>query len=262
MSVWSKRMRPGDGAAWITGASAGIGRATALALADKGWTVWATARSSEKLDKLAAERPGKIRALPCDVTDREAMAAAVATIEAESPLALTILNAGLYIPMRAQEFDAGEAAKTFDVNLNGVANGLDPVLKSMIARRDGHVAITASVAGYRGLPRAAAYAATKAALINMAECLAYDLIDLNVRISVICPGFVKTEATDVNDFDMPFVIETEEAARRIVTGLEKPGFEIAFPTRFEMLLKTIGLLPNRAYLAVMRKLMGWDKDVV
>lgn len=262
MSVWSKRMRPEDGAAWITGASAGIGRATALALADKGWTVWATARSAEKLEALAAERPGKIRALPCDVTDRAAMAAAVATIEAESPLALTILNAGLYIPMRAQEFDAGEAAKTFDVNLNGVANGLDPVLKSMIARRDGHVAITASVAGYRGLPRAAAYAATKAALINMAECLAYDLIDLNVRISVICPGFVKTEATDVNDFDMPFVIETEEAARRIVTGLEKPGFEIAFPTRFEMLLKTIGLLPNRAYLAVMRKLMGWDKDVV
>lgn len=262
MSVWSKRMRPEDGATWITGASAGIGRATALALADKGWTVWATARSAEKLEALAAERPGKIRALPCDVTDRAAMAAAVATIEAESPLALTILNAGLYIPMRAQEFDAGEAAKTFDVNLNGVANGLDPVLKSMIARRDGHVAITASVAGYRGLPRAAAYAATKAALINMAECLAYDLIDLNVRISVICPGFVKTEATDVNDFDMPFVIETEEAARRIVTGLEKPGFEIAFPTRFEMLLKTIGLLPNRAYLAVMRKLMGWDKDVV
>lgn len=254
-------MRPEDGAAWITGASAGIGRATALALADKGWTVWVTARSEEKLAELAAERPGLIRPLPCDVTDRAAMAAAVGTIEAEAPLALAILNAGLYIPMRAQEFDAGDAAKTFDVNLNGVANGLDPILKSMIARRDGHVAVTASVAGYRGLPRAAAYAATKAALINMAECLAYDLIDLDVRISVICPGFVKTEATDVNDFDMPFVIETEEAARRIVKGLEKPGFEIAFPTRFEMILKTIGLLPNRAYLAVMRKLMGWDKDV-
>ena len=259
--VWSKRMRPSDGAVWVTGASAGIGRAVALELADEGWTVWASARSADKLEALAAERPGKIRALPCDVSDRDAMAAAVETITSEGPLALAILNAGLYVPMRAQEFDAGKTAKTFDVNVNGVANGLDPLLKYMIPRRDGHIAITASVAGYRGLPRAAAYAATKAALINMAECLAYDLIDLDVRISVICPGFVKTEATEVNDFEMPFVIPSDEAAKRIVEGLRKPGFEIAFPRRFEMILKTIGLLPNRWYLAVMRKMMGWDANV-
>lgn len=261
MSVWAKRMTPEDGAAWITGASAGIGRATALRLARDGWTVWATARGEDALREMAAESGGRIRPLPCDVTDREAMAGAAATITAEGPLALAILNAGLYIPMRAQEFDAAKAAQTFDVNLNGVANGLDPILKHMIGRRDGHVAITASVAGYRGLPRAAAYAATKAALINMAESLAYDLVDLDVRISVICPGFVETEATSVNDFKMPFVISTDEAAKRIVEGLARPGFEIAFPRRFEYLLKTLGLLPNRAYLAVMRRLMGWDETV-
>lgn len=261
MSIWKKRMAPQDGAAWITGASAGIGKAVAERLADEGWTVWVTARSKEPLEAMAAARPGKIRPLPCDVTDRAAMAAAVETITAEGPLALAILNAGLYIPMRAQEFNAGDAAKTFDVNLNGVANGLDPVLKHMIARRDGHVALTASVAGYRGLPRASAYSATKAALIAMAESLAYDMIDLDVRISIICPGFVKTEATSVNDFEMPFVMETDEAAKRIVEGLKKPGFEIAFPRRFELLLKTLGLLPNRWYLAVMRKMMGWDEKV-
>ncbi|MEM8753778.1 MAG: SDR family NAD(P)-dependent oxidoreductase [Pseudomonadota bacterium] len=261
MSIWAKRMRPSDGAAWVTGASAGIGKATAEKLADEGWTVWVTARSEDDLKAMEAARPGRIRALPCDVTDREGMAKAVETITAEGPLALAILNAGLYIPMRAQEFDAGDAAKTFDVNLNGVANGLDPILKHMIGRRDGHVAITASVAGYRGLPRASAYSATKAALIAMAESLAYDMIDLNVRISIICPGFVKTEATAVNDFDMPFVMETDDAAKRIVDGLKKPGFEIAFPHRFEYLLKTLGLLPNRWYLAVMRKLMGWDEKV-
>jgi short-subunit dehydrogenase len=120
------------------------------------------------------------------------------------------------------------------------------------------VAVTASVAGYRGLPRAAAYSATKAALIAMAEALAFDLIDLNVRISVINPGFVETDATSVNDFQMPFLMTTDEAARRIVKGLERPGFEIAFPTRFELILKALGLLPNRAYFAVMRKAMGWD----
>lgn len=254
-------MRPADGAAWVTGASAGIGRAVALRLADEGWTVWVTARGAEKLEALAAERPDRIRSLPCDVTDRARMAEAVATITAEGPLALAVLNAGLYIPMRAQEFDAANAARSFEVNLAGVANGLDPALKHMIGRRDGHVALTASVAGYRGLPRAAAYGATKAGLIAMAEALAFDLIDLDVRISVINPGFVETEATGVNDFEMPFVLPAEEAARRIVDGLKAPGFEIAFPRRFVFILRTLGMLPNRWYFAVMRRLMGWDASV-
>jgi NADP-dependent 3-hydroxy acid dehydrogenase YdfG len=261
MSVWQQVMRPADGAAWVTGASAGIGRATALALADRGWTVHATARSAEALEKLAAERPGKIIPQPGDVTDAPRMAEIVAAIEAQGPLALAILNAGVYLPMRAQEFDAAKAAQTFAVNLNGVANGLDPVLKAMIARRKGHVALTASVAGYRGLPRAAAYSASKAALIAMAEALAFDLIDLNVRISVLNPGFVETEATSVNDFQMPFLMTTDTAARRIVEGLEKPGFEIAFPRRFALILRTIGLLPNRAYFAVVRKALGWGPEV-
>lgn len=261
MSVWAQIASPADGVAWITGASAGIGRATALRLADDGWTVWATARRREALEALAEERPGLIRPFAGDVTDAEAMRAAVAAATEERPLALAILNAGAYHPMRAQEFDAETARRTFDVNLNGTANALDPVLKHMIARRRGHVALTASVAGYRGLPRAAAYSASKAAMIAMAEALAFDLIDLDVRISVICPGFVETEATAVNDFEMPFVISPEEAAERIVAGLKRPGFEIAFPRRFELILKTIGLLPNRAYFAVMRRLMGWDETV-
>jgi NAD(P)-dependent dehydrogenase (short-subunit alcohol dehydrogenase family) len=260
-SVWAQVARPADGVAWITGASAGIGRATALALADRGWEVHATARNVAALDALAAERPGRIVPRPCDVADRAAMAALVASIEADRPIALAILNAGIYLPMRAQEFDAGVVERTFAINLLGVANGLDPLLKRMIARRSGQIAVTASVAGYRGLPRAAAYGATKAALIAMAESLAFDLIDLGVRLSVINPGFVETEATAVNDFEMPFLIGAEAAARRIVEGLERPGFEIAFPRRFELILKTLGLLPNRAYFAVMRKAMGWGPDV-
>ena len=95
----------------------------------------------------------------------------------------------------------------------------------------------------------------------MAEALAFDLIDLNVRISVINPGFVKTEATAVNDFEMPFVIETDEAATRIVEGLKKPGFEIAFPRRFALILRTLGLLPNQWYFGAMRRMMGWDASV-
>jgi len=261
MGVWSQVARPADGAAWVTGASAGIGRALTLALADRGWTVHATARNAEALAALAAERPGRIVAQPGDVADAARMAEIVAAIEAETPLALAVLNAGVYLPMRAQEFDAGKVAQTFAINVVGAANGLDPVLKAMIARGKGQVALSASVAGYRGLPRAAAYSASKAALIAMAEALAFDLIDLGVRLSVINPGFVETEATSVNDFDMPFLMTTETAARRIVQGLEKPGFEIAFPTRFALILRTLGLLPNRVYFAVMRKAMGWGPEV-
>ncbi|MEO0679509.1 MAG: SDR family NAD(P)-dependent oxidoreductase [Pseudomonadota bacterium] len=254
MSVFDQIARPADGVAWVTGASGGIGRALTLALADRGWTVHATARSADALDALAAERPGKILPRPADVTDREAMAAIVADIAAEAPIALAVLNAGIYIPMRAREFDAEKAAKTFDVNLRGVANGLDPLLRHMIERQSGHVAVTASVAGYRGLPAASAYSATKAGLIAMCESLALDLIDEGVRLSVVNPGFVDTEATKVNDFEMPFLMQTEDAAKRIVEGLEKPGFEIAFPWQFVRFLRLIGLLPNRWYFAVWRRL--------
>lgn len=261
MTVFRQVATPRDGSVWITGASGGIGRATALALAAEGWTVHATARSQEALEALAAAArgPGRILPLPGDVTDRDAMAAAVGRITAEGPLALAILNAGVYTPMRATNFRAETAAKMFDVNLTGVANGLEPVLAHMIGRRRGVIALTASVAGYRGLPDAAAYSATKAGLIAMAEALAMDLVDLGVRISVINPGFVETEATAVNEFDMPFLMKPEEAAARIVAGLKRPGFEIAFPRRFAVLLRLIGLLPNRGYIAAVRWMTGWGK---
>lgn len=259
MSVFHKVMRPADGAAWVTGASGGIGRAVTLALADDGWTVYATARSEAPLHDLAAQvtGSGRIVPLPGDVTDTERMAACVATITDEHPLALAILNAGIYTPMRAQNFDAGRARSMLRVNLEGVANGLDPILKHMLDRKDGHVAVTASVAGYRGLPDAAIYSATKAGLIAMCEALAMDLVDLGVRISVINPGFVETEATSVNEFKMPFLMQPKEAAQRIVSGLKRPGFEIAFPRRFALILRAIGLLPNRAYIGSVRRMLGW-----
>lgn len=204
-----------------------------------------------------APGPGRIVPQPGDVTDADAMRDIVARITADTPLALVVLNAGIYTPMRATNFEAAVARRMFDVNLGGVANGLEPVLAHMIGRRRGVVALTASVAGYRGLPDAAAYSATKAGLIAMAEALAMDLVDLGVRISVINPGFVETEATAVNEFEMPFLMSPEDAAARIVAGLKRPGFEIAFPRRFALLLRLIGMLPDRAYFAAVRRMTGW-----
>lgn len=259
MSVLKKVMRPRHGAAWITGASGGIGRAVVLRMAKKGWTVYATARSEDELKTLAAEGPeGKIIPMPGDVTDAERMAEIVAEITSSGPLALTLLNAGIYTPMRANDFDAKTAAKMWRVNLEGVSNCTDPVLKHMIEQGTGHLAVTASVAGYRGLPDAAVYSGTKAALIAYCEALAMDCEDLGIRISVVNPGFVETEATSVNEFEMPFLMKPDEAAKSIVDGLSTPGFEIAFPGKFVAILKTLGLLPNRAYIAAVRKATGWD----
>lgn len=259
MSVFQKIMTPEDGAVWITGASAGIGRAVAVKLAREGWQVHATARRAEPLEQLATETDGIIIPQPGDVTDADHMRETVKRITADGPLALVILNAGIYTPMRAQNFSAETAGQMFDVNLKGVANGLDPVLTHMIERGTGHIALVASVAGYRGLPDAAAYSATKAGLIAMAEALAMDLVDLGVRISVINPGFVETDATSVNDFEMPMLLQPDEAAQHIVDGLKKTGFEIRFPWQFAAILRLIGLLPNRAYIWAVRKALGWDK---
>ncbi|MEM1383266.1 MAG: SDR family NAD(P)-dependent oxidoreductase [Pseudomonadota bacterium] len=262
MSVFSQVVTPADGLAWVTGASAGIGRALCLELARRGWAVHATARRPEPLEALAAEAEGlsgRIVPQPGDVTDQAAMGTVAKAVTSEGPMALAVLNAGVYTPMRAQAFKAETAKQMFDVNLTGVANALEPVLEHMIARGRGHVALTASVAGYRGLPNASAYSATKAGLIAMAEALAMDLVDLGVRISVINPGFVETDATAVNEFEMPFLMQTDQAALRIADGLAKPGFEIAFPRRFALILRLVGLLPNRAYIWAVRKALGWDK---
>ena len=252
--------RPGHGAVWLTGASAGIGKAVTARLVEDGWTVYITARSEDKLNEMAEGSNGRIIPAPGDVTDPQAMERIVARIEAEYGLALAILNAGVYIPMTAREFNVADAKKHFDVNLQGVVNGLVPAMQAMLAKNRGCLALVSSVAGYRGLPKSGAYGATKAALINMAEALAYNLYPEGVRISLICPGFVETDATSVNDFDMPFLMQTNEAANRIVDGLQTTKFEITFPRRFSYLLKSFRLLPAKWYIALGRKAMGMDKD--
>ncbi len=252
--------RPGHGAAWLTGASSGIGKAVAARMVEDGWTVYITARSEDKLNEMAAGSGGKLIAAPGDVTDPEAMKAIVERIDAAEGLALAILNAGVYIPLPASEFTVEDAKKHFDVNLQGVVNGLVPAMQSMLARKTGCLALVSSVAGYRGLPKSGAYGATKAALINMAEALAFNLYPEGVRISLICPGFVETDATAVNDFDMPFLMQPNEAADRIVDGLKTKKFEITFPRRFSFMLKSFRLLPAKTYIWLGRKALGMDKE--
>lgn len=243
-------------AAWVTGASSGIGRALALRLAREGWTVAASARNAEALAHLAAEMPGSIRAFPLDVTDAEAVSATVAAIEAAlGPFDLAILNAGSYARDSAVGFDATAFRATIDVNLMGSVHCLAAVMPGMIARQAGHIMVVSSVAGYVGLPGAASYGASKAALINMCEALYPELEAQKVRLTVICPGFVDTELTRKNDFPMPFMISSDEAVDHILRGLRSRRFEVAFPWKMVLSMKLLRALPATLFFAVTRRMM-------
>ncbi len=237
---------------WITGAGKGIGRALALTMAEDGWTVAASARTAADLMSLEHESlSGRIHAFPLDVTDRTATSLTFASITTQlGPLDLAVLNAGTHQPMAAADFSVETVRALVEVNLMGTVNGLGVLLPHFRARRAGHIAVVASVAGYRGLPTSAAYGATKAALINMCEALKPELAREGVRLSLINPGFVKTPLTDKNEFHMPFLVSAEAAAATIYRGLQSHKFETVFPWPLGLIMKTLRLLPYRLFFAL------------
>lgn len=242
--------------AWITGASTGIGRALAVALVRQGVKVAASARSADTLAELARANPG-IAPLPLDVRDPAAMAQAARSIAGTlGPIDLVVLNAGIWQPMTARSFSAAKAAQSMAVNYLGVANGIEAVLPAMLERGQGHIAMTASVAGYRGMGPTTAYGPTKAAVINLAETLRNDLAARGIVVSMINPGYVETPMTSTNPFPMPFIVSAEDAARRIVRGLEKGKFEIAFPWQLVALMKLGRLMPNPLFFWYARTILA------
>lgn len=242
--------------AWITGAGKGIGRAVALLLSAKGWTLAASARTETDLETLQAEAVGEIRIYPVDVTDADAMAKTVATIESDlGEIDLAILNAGTHQKESAAQLSIDNTRHLMDVNFMGTVHGLVPVIERFVARKRGHIAVVASLAGYRGLPTAAAYGASKAALINMCESMRPELEAEGVTLSLINPGFVETPLTDKNDFDMPFLIPAEKAASAIIAGLEAKRFEISMPTRFAIIMKLLRVLPDPLFFALTRRMI-------
>ena len=171
-----------------------------------------SARSVEVLATLAAEN-ANIYSYPLDVTDLTACRTAAKAIESDiGPIDLVIMAAGIWIIRDVESFSAQDSARAMRVNYEGAANLIDAVLPSMMARRAGHIAPIASVAGYRGIPRAVTYAPTKAALISMAEALRTDAAQYGIKVQIINPGFVRTPMTDVNDFPMPFMLEPADAS--------------------------------------------------
>ena len=255
------RAKAAEGIAWVTGASSGIGRAAALELARRGYVVAVTARRLPDLETLAVEAEGfKGRIVPAlgDITDEAGILELVSSLEAaHGPIVLAFLNAGIYYPLRASPFDAAAFRQTFNVNILGTVNCLAALLPRMTERRMGQIGINASVAGYGGLPRAGAYAGSKAALIAMAESLKFDTDNLGLTLQIINPGFVETPLTALNDHPMPFLMKLDAAAVRVCDGFEKGGFEIIFPRRLAYILKFLNLLPYRLYFSLIASATGW-----
>jgi short-subunit dehydrogenase len=232
---------------WVTGASSGIGAALARELADRGASVAISARNADALREVAA---GRMHVEPVDVTDRAATVAAGGAVRtALGGLDVAVLNAGTWSRFRPEEWDSESFADQLETNLMGTVHALEAVVPTMLAAGTGRVVGTASVAGYRGIPGAEAYGATKAALLNLFESLRGSLGPRGIVVQIVAPGFVQTPMTDRNTFPMPFMVSTSEAARAIADGIAKDKAEIVFPVPMMLLMKAARLVPVRAWTA-------------
>ncbi len=240
---------------WLVGASSGIGKALAMQMANAGWQVAISARRLAPLQAMQAQFPA-LYPYTLDVTDAGVVQQVFATICSQHGVPdICLFNAGDYEPMPVEAFDLELFRKLTAVNYLGMVNGLNAVLPLMLERGRGQILLTASLSAYRGLPRAAPYSASKAAVLNLAEALHPELKIKGILLRVINPGFVRSALTDKNPFAMPFLMDAEEAAAVIMRELDGSHFEITFPKRFALLMKLLRLLPYRWYFWITRRMV-------
>ncbi len=242
----------------ITGASSGIGRALAEHLAFRGAKVGILARRAELLAELVAaihSRGGQVGFAVADVVDGPALAIAVRELEDRlGPCEVLIANAGIYRKTSVRQFDAAEANRVVATNVQGVFNAFGAVLPGMIRRRAGRLAAVASIAGMVGLPGAAAYSASKAAVITLLQSLRVDLYPLGIKVTAICPGYVDTPMiTDEERATLKHLLTAEEVARRACRAIERGRAEDWFPWSTWLLARLSRLLPSGVYRRVMAR---------
>jgi short-subunit dehydrogenase len=237
--------------AWIIGASQGIGLELSRALAIEKWELTLSARSPEMLTYAAESCNAK--SLVLDATDQAAMERAAAQVFSDQPPKLIVMNVGDYRPMPLSEFDAQTFINLNKTNYLTSVNLLQAVVPLMRDAGGGQILLNASAAAFRGLPNSAPYSSPKAAVIHMAECLAPELARQGIRLRVINHGFVRSRLTSKNSFPMPFLMEADEAAKRIIKAIPRNSFEISFPRRLIWPLKLLRCLPYRLYFGIVNK---------
>ena len=232
---------------WLVGASAGLGEALARKLTAVGAHVVISARGEGELKVLADALGPNASYVTVDVSDAADVARAVAEVgEIDGYVHL----AGVYWPMPAQEWDAAQVNAMMDINSTGLTRVLGHVVPAMVARDAGHIVITASLTGFRGLPRSIGYTASKAANMSLAECMYADLRGTGVDVQVANPGFIKTQLTAKNNFAMPFIMEPIDAAEIMFQHMQSGGFKRSFPGLFSLVFRGGQFLPDWLYFRI------------
>ncbi len=241
---------------WLLGASSGIGAALGQALLARGARVALSARNADRL-RFVANGAEMALVLPCDAADDASLRGAWDGVQAAwGGVDVAIYVAGDYVPMRAWELDVAVAKRMIDVNFTGAVSFASCVVPQLLSQGQGQIGFVASVAGYRGLPKSLIYGPTKAALINFAEALYFDLAPQGIGVRVINPGFVATPLTAQNDFAMPALLTPEHAAEETIAGFAGGAFEIHFPKRFTWVMKLLAHMPYRLYFSLIKRLTG------
>jgi short-subunit dehydrogenase len=240
----------------ITGASSGIGWALSKVLARQGSKVGLIARRTENLERLANEirqNGGTAAIAPADIGDRQQTLAAVAEIRRQlGPINLLIANAGVGTPTFLNPINVADVERMIRVNLLGTVYAIEAVLPEMLKRRQGHLAAVSSLSAYKGLPGESGYCASKAAVNSYMEGLRIHLRDKGIAVTTICPGFIRTPMTSINKFHMPWLLEADEAARRIVRALARRRKVYNFPWQTTFLMKLTRWAPDWVLFRMMQ----------
>lgn len=240
----------------ITGGSSGIGFAIAKELAAPNVYLTITGRDKDRLEQIdneLSQSGADVMTRVCDVTDSVAMQNLIDEAETRAPLDLVVANAGISGGSDATTSDQEKAHNIMQTNVIGVMNTVQPAIARMSIRKQGHIAIVSSLAGFRGLPTAPAYSASKVAVKAWGDAIRPGLKFDGVGLSVIYPGFVKSRITDQNDFPMPFFMPADRAAKIIVKGLERGKTSIAFPWQMVLMMKLLAALPSGIFDRIMAK---------
>ena len=229
---------------WIVGASEGLGREVAKRISAAGAEVIVSARNEDRLTSLVAELGGRASSVTLDVTDINAVEAAAAQI---GHIDGVVYLAGVYWPMKASEWDNERADMMGQINYLGASRVVGAVIAQMVDRGRGHIVLTGSLSGFRGLPGAIGYCASKAGIMALAESMQADLRKTDIQVQLINPGFIKTRLTEKNDFAMPFIMEPQKAAQIFFEHMNSDDFKRSFPVPFAWLFRLSQFMPDWMY---------------
>lgn len=233
---------------WIIGASEGLGRELAIQLSNLGVELVVSARNKVRLDELSLRTKAEVISL--DVLDINSVRKA---FKAVGEIDGIVYAAGDYTPLNSTSWNIDEVDKMIAINFTGAARVLGLVVPKFIAQNYGHVVMIGSLSGFRGLPNAIGYGASKAGMMHLAENIKADLYKANIKVQLINPGFIKTRLTEKNNFKMPFIMTAEDAAKHVIRAMQRNRFQTNFPVMFSLIFRMSNFLPAFLYFWLFSK---------